>query len=146
MVAVTAAVYDSRMPAAEIANAHRVIERDGPAGRRILARRTGDRLDLLVIAGVRGAAWPDTLSNLAVEPLDGAADGRRWRLSSDEGQFDFEARVVDRVEERPGLYVPLHSRFALTAVDRLVVRSLLWLLRLPGGARLLRHWHARRNA
>jgi hypothetical protein len=146
VVAVIAAVYHSRMPAAEITNAHRVVERDGPAGRRILERRTTVGRERIVVANARGVAWPDTLSNAAVEPLERPADGRHWRLSSDEGMFEFEARAVDRVEERPGLYAPLHRRFALSTMDRLGVRALLWLLRLPGGARLLRRWHARRNA
>lgn len=53
-----------------------------------------------------------------------------------------EFRVV---ETRPDLYEVLHRPFALGAGDRLAARALLALLRLPGGARLLRAWHARRS-
>lgn len=47
--------------------------------------------------------------------------------------------------ERPDLYQELHRPFALRTGDRLAARVLLALLRLPGGARLLRAWHARRS-
>ena len=53
-----------------------------------------------------------------------------------------EFRVV---ATRPDLYEKLHRPFALGAGDRLAARALLALLRLPGGARLLRAWHARRS-
>jgi hypothetical protein len=39
----------------------------------------------------------------------------------------------------------LHRAFALSRADRLAVRVLLGLLRLPGGSRLLRLWHSRRG-
>jgi hypothetical protein len=47
--------------------------------------------------------------------------------------------------ERPDLYAELHRPFALGAFDRFAARLLLVLLRLPGGARLLRAWHAGRS-
>lgn len=125
---------------------YQLVERNGPAGRRILRQNSGDRKDLFVIAGFRGADWPGTLTNPRIDALPGTTGERpSWRLSSDEGSFDFGAIAVERVETRPELYFPLHRRFALTTADRLAVRVLLWLLRLPGGARLLRGWHARRN-
>jgi hypothetical protein len=145
MVAPAAADYHLRMSAAQNANVYRLVEEDGPAGRRILERHSGDRRELLVFAQVQGGLWPKSLSNAAVAPRDGPADARRWRLSSDQGHFDFEARLVDRVELRPALYAPLHRRFTLSTLERLAVRVLIALLRLPGGARLLRRWHARRN-
>jgi hypothetical protein len=52
---------------------------------------------------------------------------------------------VDRIEMRPWRFDELHRPFALGAGDRLAVRILLALLRLPGGAKLLRLWHARRS-
>ena len=47
---------------------------------------------------------------------------------------------------RPDLYLQLHRPFALGRGERLAARVLLALLRLPGGARLLRRWHASRSA
>ena len=51
-----------------------------------------------------------------------------------------------QIVERPDLYADLHRPFALGRGERLAVRVLLALLRLPGGAGLLRRWHARRGA
>ena len=56
------------------------------------------------------------------------------------------ARAVDRIELRPSLFHDLHRPFALGAGERFAARCLLALLRLPGGAKLLRAWHARRGA
>lgn len=56
------------------------------------------------------------------------------------------ARAVDRIALRPSLFHELHRPFALGAGERLAARWLLALLRLPGGAKLLRAWHARRSA
>ena len=69
----------------------------------------------------------------------------RWRLTSSEGRFDFDAVAVDQIEECPALYAPLHRPFELRRSDRVAVRILIWLLRLPFGARLLRNWHGRRQ-
>lgn len=49
-----------------------------------------------------------------------------------------------QIVERPELYAGLHRPFALGRGERLAARFLLALLRLPGGAGLLRRWHARR--
>jgi hypothetical protein len=59
---------------------------------------------------------------------------------------DGEGRTVERIETRPSLFEELHRPFALGAGERLAARGLLALLRLPGGAKLLRAWHARRGA
>jgi hypothetical protein len=59
---------------------------------------------------------------------------------------DTEGRVVERIEMRPSLFAGLHRPFALGAGERIAARALLALLRLPGGAKLLRAWHARRGA
>ena len=56
------------------------------------------------------------------------------------------AQAVDRIELRPSLFDDLHRPFELGAGERLAARCLLALLRLPGGAKLLRAWHARRSA
>lgn len=44
----------------------------------------------------------------------------------------------------PGLFDEMLSPFAMKPRDRVLVRVLLRLLRLPGGAWLLRTWHASR--
>jgi hypothetical protein len=86
------------------------------------------------------------LTDPVIESLaSGDAPRPGWRLRSSEGQFEFRALAVDQLEERPALYEPLHLPFALRRSDRAAVRVLLWLLRMPGGARLLRIWHTQRQ-
>jgi len=146
VVTAAAADYSLQMSRMAEAQEYRVIERGGPGGRLRLHSNAGDRSSHVVIAGFRGNDWPETLTNPRIDfGDDGASRARSWRLSSEQGTFEFEARTVDRVETRPALYEPLHRRFALSAAERLAVRVLLALLRLPGGARLLRVWHARRR-
>lgn len=144
VVTAVAADYSLRMAGATETNHYRVIERGGPGGRLVLRAVDGDRTNYLVVAGFRGGDWPEAISNLQVVARESAAAGS-WRLSSDQGRFDFAAQAVDRVETRPALFEQLHRPFALTATDRIAVRLLLALLRLPGGARLLRSWHSRRG-
>ncbi len=123
-----------------------VVERNGPGGRLCLRSQIGERVRHLVIAGYQGDDWPETVTNPRIDACERAAtQTKSWRLSSEQGTLEFEARAVDRVETWPGLYEPLHRSFVLTAADRLAVRVLLASLRLPGGARLLRLWHARRR-
>lgn len=55
-------------------------------------------------------------------------------------------RGTDRIALRPSLYASLHRPFELRAGERVAARCLLALLRVPGGAKLLRAWHARRGA
>ena len=98
---------------------------------------TPDGAELLVIAGYRGPTLPDLLT----KPTLAATGADRWRLSAMEGAFDFGARGVDRIALRPGLYQPMHARFALSRADRVAVRILLRMLRFPGGTRILRWWH-----
>ena len=54
-------------------------------------------------------------------------------------------RGTDRFTMRPSLLDGLHRPFRLGRGERMVARCLLALLRLPGGTRLLRAWHARRG-
>lgn len=106
----------------------------------------GDRRRSLVIARYQGPALPATLTEPVVEAL--GAPGlatRSWRISCTEGQFEFQAHAVEQLEECPALYEPLHQTFRLSTSDRVAVKVLLWLLRLPGGAELLRRWHAHRR-
>jgi hypothetical protein len=100
----------------------------------------------LDIARYQGPPLPAVLTDPLVEVLSDSGPALRgWRISSAEGRFEFRALAVEQIEEWPGLYEPLHRAFRLSTADRLAVRTLLWLLRLPGGAALLRRWHARRR-
>jgi hypothetical protein len=122
------------------------VERNGPGGRLVLRSFSAGDLRRFVISGYDGPELPAALTDAVIEPQssgEGAHD--RWCLRSREGAFAFRARAVDLVEERPALYQPLHRPFAPSGSDRFAVRILLWLLRLPGGARLLRRWHAGRS-
>jgi hypothetical protein len=71
---------------------------------------------------------------------------RRTEANGDAELVVHGARAVEHVALRPSLFRELHRPFALGAGERLAARVLLALLRLPGGAKLLRAWHARRGA
>ena len=142
MVTVCAADYHLRMPG-YASHEFRLIERAGPGQKVTLREDAEDGSKYIVISGFRGSPLPDTISNARFESRDAPGS---WRMDASQGAFDFEARAVDEIESRPSLFESLHKPFALTARDRLAVRCLLALLRIPGGARLLRRWHARRNA
>ncbi len=131
------------MPVSTAVNVFRVIQRDGPGNRLILRRQTDHGDQSWVIAGYRGPELPPRLTAPALVP-DGEVVNT-WRLTCAEGVFDFQAAALDYLEEQPALFSPLHREFALKAIDRIAVRVLLWLLRLPGGARLLRRWHSQRS-
>lgn len=141
------AVYILCMHAASDASAFQVFGPAEPAGRVVLRQASPGDARLIVISGYRGPRLPDALTGPAIAPAPGMpAQPARWRLSAAEGTFEFEAGTVDFIEERPSLYAPLHRAFALSTSDRWAVRLLLWALRLPGGARLLRRWHGHRSA
>jgi hypothetical protein len=106
----------------------------------------GDRRRSLVIARYEGPQLPATLTGPAIERIGVA--GRMpqgWRMTCAEGRYEFRAQAVEQLDECPSLYEPLHRSFRLSGSDRIAVRVLLWLLRLPGGAALLRRWHAHRH-
>jgi len=125
---------------------YEIAERGGPGGRLVLACAGQGGACKIVISGYDGPQLPGRLTDAAIEArATGTSTRDRWRLHSREGSFDFGARAVDVIEERPALYEPMHRRFALSGMDRVAVRVLLWMLRLPGGARLLRRWHAHRS-
>ena len=114
-----------------------VVKRDDSV---LVLRRDADRCaELIVIARFRGTPLPERMTRLELQPA-----GDAWRLTCAEGVFDFHAHAVDHIELRPDVYTPMHARFALSAADRVAVRLLLWLLRFPGGARVLRWWQDRR--
>ena len=82
-------------------------------------------------------------------PGDAIAAPRVERRTEPNGDAELVvqgARTVDHVALRPSLFRELHRPFALGGGERIAVRGLLALLRLPGGAKLLRAWHARRGA
>lgn len=137
------AVYSSAMNEPAGTGIFRVVENGGPGGRVVLRHQAHDATHLIVILGFDGLELPVQLTGAAIAPTSGT--GGEWRLSCAEGEFHFRARIVEQVTERPALFTPLHRSFAMSGTDRVAVRVLLWLLRLPGGARLLRHWHSRRG-
>jgi len=134
------------MPVAPVSAVFRIDPRRGPAGRLIWRAGSHDRMRFLILARYQGPELPATLTDPVVDAIGTAGpQDSGWRLDCAEGRFDFRAQAVDWLEECPGLYTPLHRRFGLGASDRIAVRILLWLLRLPGGARWLRNWHANRR-
>lgn len=133
--------YHLRM-SGDAADSFMVVDRAGPAGRVVVRDGAGGDGGLWVIGGFRGAQLPARLGRAQLDALVGG----RYRIAADQGVFDFDASAVDRVVERPSLFETLHRPFALTRKERLAARTLLTLLRLPGGAKLLRLWHAGRSA
>ena len=133
------------MPGIDQPRVYRVESHRG-AGRLRFRNESGDRRRFLDISGLHGLVLPAVLTDPVVESL-GEPDRslRGWRIRSIEGNFEFQALAVQMNEECPALYEPLHRPFSLGALDRLAVKVLLWLLRLPGGATLLRRWHAHRH-
>lgn len=107
----------------------------------VLRHVDGDGARLIVCSGYEGPELPAAVTD---PEIDGG-EGGRWQLRSAEVAFEFRARAVERIEERPALYEPMHRQFALSGSDRLALRLLLALLRLPGGTWLLRRWQSRRN-
>ncbi|HET8692800.1 MAG TPA: hypothetical protein VFM30_11760 [Steroidobacteraceae bacterium] len=125
----------------DAAIAWRVVERAGPARRVVLRSGSADDDELWVLGGYRGPELPATLEGAKLESLGGG----RHRITAAEGRYEFSAEAVDRIAERPGLFEALHRPFRLGGGERLAARALLALLRLPGGAKLLRLWHAGRS-
>jgi len=123
------------------ATTFRLVDGVGPAQRAVLRAQAPGRSEILVLAGYQGPELPAQIGDPKVEPRAGGG----FRIISEQGVLDFDARAVDRIEMRPSLFDELHRPFALGTGDRLAVRVLLTLLRLPGGAKLLRLWHARRS-
>jgi hypothetical protein len=133
------------MPATNTTEVFRVVERAG-AGDRLWLRGEGDdRITHIAASGYQGPPLPESLTHPVLQKKEGAGP-RSWEMNSDQGRFEFESAAVERIEARPALYAGLHRPFALSTTDRVAVRLLLALLRLPGGAGLLRRWHARRSA
>ncbi len=142
---VVAADYSPAMPEAGKPAVYRM-QSGSSRGPLRFRNDAGDRRRTLVIARYEGPQLPATLTGPAIERV--GVSGRMpqgWRLTSAEGRYEFRAQAVEQLDECPALYEPLHRPFRLSGSDRLAVRILLWLLRLPGGAALLRRWHAHRH-
>lgn len=99
----------------------------------------------VAISAYRGPVLPRRIHDPRLWAAGSAATPGAWRLDCREGEFPFTARGVERHEALPGLFDPLLAGFSLQARERAVVRVLLRLLRLPGGAWLMRAWHASRR-
>lgn len=95
---------------------------------------------LALVAGAEPAP-PALVHDPRVEPTGPGS----WRLTCREGEFELRAAGLEWLEPRPQLFQELLAGHALRTRDRIVARGLLLLLGLPGGARLLRAWHARRG-
>lgn len=106
-----------------------VLESDAPAA------------GVVVVSGYDGPALPSRLDGASVAWAGPGA----WRLSADQGVFHFRARGIEVLAPQPALFDELLASYALKPRDRALVGVLLELLRLPGGAWLLRRWHARRR-
>jgi hypothetical protein len=89
-----------------------------------------------------GDSLPQRIHDPQVENL---GERGAWRVLCREGRFDLRARGLEVHQGLPGFFDPMLATHALPSGDRSVVRWLLRLLRLPGGAKLLRAWHARRG-
>lgn len=109
----------------------------------VLRGQTARGSRLILIANYEGPELPPTLTDPVVERTEGSEHG--WCLRAAEGRFEFRATAVEQLEGRPDLWEPLHRPFALRPGERRMALLLLTLLRLPGGAWLLRRWHGGRG-
>jgi hypothetical protein len=99
---------------------------------RIALETPGEAGETRIFLGYDGPPLPARLEEARLESLA-------------PGQFDFRARGLELLEPKPELFAELLAPFALGQRDRWLVGILLKLLRLPGGAWLLRRWHSRRR-
>lgn len=129
------------MPVSDI-HRFRLVERSGPGQRVQWRASAGIDSAAIVASGFGRAVPPATLADPQLKFRGAGA----WSIAAGDSSFEFEARAVDAVEMRPSLFAGLHQPFALAARERFAARCLLALLRWPGGARLLRNWHAKRSA
>ena len=120
---------------------------DAGEGRRLVLRSEQSPVVELCFDGVRLSDVPALCSTLVLDtPVSGEGEGvRRWRLEVAGASHHVEARALRIHEARPLLFSSSLQRFALSAHERRVGLVLVRLLRLPGAARLLRWWHARRT-
>jgi len=114
--------------------------RDEGAGRIVLEGNGPDRA-IVVVTGYAGPPLPPGLGECSLEQAGPGA----WRLASAGKKVDFAAGGVEVLQPQPGLFDGLLAPFALKRRDRRLVGVLLRLLRLPGGAWLLRRWHSGRS-
>ena len=115
--------------------------RDEGAGR-IVLEASGPDQAIVVFTGFAGPPLPPGLGECSLEQAGPGV----WRLTSaGKKTIDFAAGGVEVLQPQPGLFDGLLAPFALKRRDRGLVGLLLRLLRLPGGASLLRRWHSGRR-
>jgi len=113
-------------------------------GRWVFRSECGADGDSIIVSRCLRGELPEVLVDPRFERSAGAP-AARWLLATAGATYEFEAAEVTLLRPRPQLLAPLVAPFSLRPRDRRVLRVLLWLLRLPGGARALRAWHARRG-
>jgi hypothetical protein len=116
--------------------------RTGAGARVLLPAAEAPAAPCWTLSAYAGDPLPATIHDPRLERLDSPG---RWRLACREGSFEFTARAVEVQEALPGLFDEMLAPYALRSRDKRVVRWLLRLVRLPGGAKLLRTWQARRG-
>ncbi len=116
--------------------------RPSPAGRATYVP-AGGGTQWIDVAGWLAGDLPETLQDPCFVPPQ--EEGGRWQLTHAGGAGEFVAAGVVLFESAPRILQPLAAPFALKPGERRAARVLLAMLRLPGGARLLRAWHARRG-
>jgi hypothetical protein len=116
-----------------------------PAERGDVARYVSGGGTELRLEGVADSALPAVADVLAIVELAGAEGRKRVRLMADGVAFVLAVRGW-RVHEAQGrFYQDALAGFGPSAREARTMRWLLRALRLPGGAWLLRAWHARRS-
>jgi hypothetical protein len=116
-----------------------------PAERGDVARYVSGGGIELRLEGVADSALPVAADVLAIAELASAEGRKRVRLMADGAEFVLDVRGW-RVHEAQGrFYQDALASFGPSAREARTMRWLLRALRLPGGAHLLRAWHARRS-
>jgi hypothetical protein len=137
--------YNGAMPGPGKGTAYRVVRPARPGRALVLAPDEGVAAETYVFADCDAGEIPDRLHGLLVEEAGAGGERTRWELACDEGRFTLAGRGLEVLVPEPLLFDELLAPFGLRERDRTVVGWLLGLLRLPGGAWLLRAWHTRRR-
>lgn len=133
------------MPGPVTGNAYRLLRPTPPGRTLVLVPDEGTAAETYVFADCDAGELPDHLHGLLVEEAGSEGEPSRWQIACVEGRFGIAARGLEVLAGKPQLFDELLAPFRLRERDRKVVRWLLGLLRLPGGAWLLRAWHTRRR-
>ena len=122
----------------------------GPFERRLaeradVARYLSGRGLELRLEGVADSVLPAAADVLSIVELASAQGSKRVRLMADGAEFVLDVRGWRVHEARGKFYQDSLAGFGPSAREVRTGRWLVRALRLPGGARLLRAWHARRT-